>query len=86
MGNVQYLADGHHVDEAGNLICCTYVDLRPAAGHRPVGALKKASSERHAIPGCDTIRLSKPNCFDDQGDGLASAGADAPEGERSGNA
>ena len=32
MGNVQFLADGHHVDEAGNLICCTYV-CRPSAGH-----------------------------------------------------
>ena len=87
MGNVQYRADGHHVDEAGNLICCTYVDLRPAAGHLPVGALKKASSKRHAIPGCDTIRISKPSRFDDQGEGLsASAGADGAEVESGGNA
>ena len=87
MGNVEYLADGHHVDEAGNLICCTYVDLRPAAERLPVGALKKASSKRHAIPGCETIRISKPSCIDDQGEALiASAGADAPEVESSGNA
>ena len=86
MGNVEYLADGHHVDEAGTLICCTYVDLRPAAERLPVGALKKASSKRHAIPGCQTIRISKPSCFDDRGEGLtARANADAPEIESSGN-
>ena len=36
-GQRPYLSDGHHVDEAGNLISCTYVDLRPAAGRLPVG-------------------------------------------------
>ena len=84
MGNVEYLADGHHVDEAGNLICGTHVDLRSAAERLPVGALKKASSKRHAIPGCETIRISKPSCFGDQGEGLT-AGADAAGVESSGN-
>ena len=52
-----------------------------------MAALKKASSKRHAIRGCDTIRISKPSCFDDQGEGLtASSGVDAPEVESSDNA
>ena len=72
MANVQCLADGHHVDDAGNLICCTYVDFRELAERAPITALQKASSKRHAIPGCETIRISKPACFLDQGEGLAS--------------
>jgi len=52
-----------------------------------LGALKKASSKRHAIPGCDTIRISKPGCFDDQGEEFtATTGADAPDVESSGSA
>ena len=43
------------------------------------------SSKRHVIPGCETIRISKPNCLDDQGEGLT-ADAGAPEVESSGNA
>ena len=74
MGGFQYLADGHHVDDAGNLIICTYVDLRDPAERFPIAALQKASSKRHAIPGCETIRISKPGWFLEQGEGLASGG------------
>ena len=45
--------------------------------------LKKASSKRHAIPGCGTIRISKPCCFLDRGEGLAGRGEedwDSPAG------
>ena len=31
MPSFEYLADGHHVDYAGNLIFCTYVDFRDPA-------------------------------------------------------
>ena len=72
MGGFEYLADGHHVDDAGNLIACTYVDFRDPAERFPIAVLQKASSKRHAIPGCETIRISKPACFIDQGEGLAS--------------
>ena len=68
MGGVQYLSDGQHVDDAGNLIACTYVDFRDPAERFPITALRKASSKRHAIPGCETIRLSKPSCFPGEGD------------------
>ncbi len=70
MRSVEYLADGHHVDDAGNLIACAYVDFRDPAERFPIAALQKASSKRHAIPGCETIRISKPSCFLDQGEGL----------------
>ena len=74
MRSVEYLADGHHVDDAGNLIACTYVDFRDPAERFPITTLRKASSKRHAIPGCETIRISKPSSFLDQGEGLASDG------------
>ena len=70
----EYLADGHHVDDAGNLIACAYVDLRDPAERFPITVLRKASSKRHAIPGCETIRISKPTCFLEQGEGLADGG------------
>ena len=57
MRGVQYLPDGHHVDDAGNLISCAYVDLRDPAERGPITTLRKASPERYAIPGCGTIRL-----------------------------
>ncbi len=31
MASFEYLADGHHVDDAGNLISCPYVDFRDPA-------------------------------------------------------
>ena len=74
MASFEYLADGHHVDDAGNLIACTYVDFRDPAERFPISTLQKASSKRHAIPGCETVRISKPACFLDQGEGLASDG------------
>ncbi len=77
MHSFQYLADGHHVDDAGNLIACTYVDFRSPAERFPITMLKKALSKRHAMPGCDTIRISKPSCFPGEG-GLPDAGDAAP--------
>ena len=74
MSDFEYLADGHHVDDAGNLIACTYVDFRDPASRFPVGALQKASSKRHAAAGCGTIRISKPACFVGQGEGIAGDG------------
>ena len=45
MGGFEFLADGHHVDEAGNLISCTYLDFRAPAERYPITALQKASSK-----------------------------------------
>ena len=70
MRGVQHLADGHHVDDAGNLISCTYVDFRDPAERTPVRTLQKASPKRYAVPDCETIRISTPSCFRDRGEGL----------------
>ena len=63
MASFEYLADGHHVDDAGNLIACTFVDFRDPAERLSITALRKASSKRHAIPGCETIRISEARLF-----------------------
>ena len=76
----EYLADGHHVDDAGNLISCTYVDFREAAERSPIATLQKASSQRHVIPGCGTIRISKPSCFLEYGEGLVIRGGEGGDG------
>ena len=85
MRSFEYLADGHHVDDAGNLISCTYVDFRDPAERSPITTLKKASSKRHAIPGCGAIRISKPSCFLGRGEGLAGHGEKAPDSQPGGN-
>ena len=74
MRGVLYLADGHHVDDAGNLFSCVYVDFRDTAERSPITSFQKASSKRCAIPGCETIRISKPSCFRDRGEGLVVRG------------
>ena len=74
MSGFEYLADGHHVDDAGNRISCAYVDLRDPEERDPVTALQKASSKRHAIPGCETIRISKPSRFLGRGEGIVNGG------------
>lgn len=78
MRSYRLLADGHHVDEAGNLISCTYVDLRDPVQRAPITTLYKASVKRHAVPGCETIRLSKPSCFLGQGEGPRWSGEQVP--------
>ena len=74
MRRFELLADGHHVDDAGNLISCTYVDFRDSAERFPITILQKVSSKRHAIPGCETLRIAKPACFLDQGEGVMDGG------------
>jgi len=74
MASFEYLADGHHVADAGNLIALTSAHFRHAAERFPGTLLQRASSKRHAIPGCETIRISKPACFLDRGEGFNDGG------------
>ena len=48
MRGVLSSTEGNHVDEAGNLITCTYVDFRNPVERTPITTLYKASSRRHA--------------------------------------
>ena len=73
MASFEYLADGHHFDDA-NLIARPRADFRDPAERCPLTVLRKASSKRHAVPRCATIRLSQPGRFLQQGEGLADSG------------
>ena len=55
------MADSRHVVDAGNLISCTYVDFRDPAERSLITTVKKASSKRHAIPGCRFGGLASGN-------------------------
>ena len=61
MRSSQLLADGYHVDESGNVISCTYVNLRDPVDRSPITTLTKASSKRHVIPGSEMLR-KQPLC------------------------
>ena len=74
MASFEHLADGHHVDDAANLIACTCADFRDPAERRPTAVPRRASSKRHAVPDRAAIRLSTPGCFLQQGEGLAGSG------------
>ena len=50
MRGVVSSTEGNHVDEAGNLTTCTYVDFRNPVERTPITTLYKASSRRHADP------------------------------------
>ena len=79
MRGVQYLGDGHHVDDEGTLISCTYVDFRDPGDRSLITTLWKASPRQYAIPGCGTIRISKPSCFRDHGEGLVLRGEEGDD-------
>ena len=51
MGSFQYLPDGHHADDAGELgLLHPYVDFRDPAKGFPITGEK---ADRHAIQGCE---------------------------------
>ena len=52
MAGFEYLANGHHVDDAGNRMACTYGDFRDPAERYPITVLQKESWKRHATAGC----------------------------------
>lgn len=67
---VSAVAEGAILDDAGNLITTTYVDLRDANQQDPIPALVKACRREHALEDGDTVRISKPTRFREFGEGL----------------
>ena len=58
----------------GNLIAGICVGFRDPAQRLPMATRQNASSKTHAILACETLRISTPSCFLDQGEGIASGG------------
>ena len=72
MGGFEYLADGHHVDDAGNLIACTYVDFRDPAERFAITVLQSlVEAARDSGLG---ERDLEAGLLLDQGEGLTSDG------------
>ena len=74
MASLEYLADGYHVDDAGNLIARTRADFRDPAERCAITVLRKAPSKRYAVPDCATIRLPQPGRTLQRGEGPADSG------------
>ena len=73
MSSFEYLADGHHVDDAGNLIACTYVDFREPAERSPITTLQKASSMAALDSRLQDGPHLETSCFLSRGEGAGRA-------------
>ncbi len=62
--------DAFFIDDEGNLIISTYIDLREHENRTPITTLIKVCKEQYAIEKCNTIRLSRPALFRECGEGL----------------
>ena len=77
MDETHWLSEGFVLDDAGNLIGTSYVDLRDTANRRPVRHLIKGCKRVHALEDSETILISPVARFRDEGENLI---RDAQEG------
>ena len=62
--------EGFYINDAGNLISTTYVDLRDPEQHLPIPILVKACNTKYAPEISRTLRISKPELFREYGENL----------------
>ncbi len=68
---VFFSGDGFFLNDVGDLIQTTYIDLRDPAKRTPFKTLVKGCPRKHAIDlECTTIHLSKPSGYQTSGDGM----------------
>lgn len=77
MDETHWLSEGFVLDDAGNLIGTSYVDLRDDADRQPIGHLIKFCKREHALEDSETILISPVARFRDEGENLI---RDAQEG------
>ena len=77
MDAMNWLAEGFVLDDVGNLIGASYVDLRDGASRTPIRHLVKACKREHAVEDSETILISPVARFRDEGENLI---RDAQEG------
>ena len=65
-----WVNEGGFLDDAGNLITTTYVDLREEECRNSISALAKGCKREHALEDGNTILISKPARFRQYGEGL----------------
>ena len=65
-----WINEGFVLDDAGNLITTTYIDLREDGSRTAIPALVKGCRREHAIEDVETILISKPERFREYGERL----------------
>ena len=65
-----WINEGFVLDDAGNLIGTTYIDLREEGSRTPISALVKGCKREHALEDGETILISKPARFREYGENL----------------
>ena len=65
-----WMSEGFVLDDAGNLINTTYVDLRDAEERSAIPALVKGCNREHALEDGETVLISKPARFREYGERL----------------
>ena len=69
-GDLVWIQEGSVLDDAGNLIVTTYVDLREEGKRTPIPALVKGCRQEHALEDGETLLVSQPARFREYGEGL----------------
>ena len=62
-----WIDEGGVLDDAGNLIMTTYIDLREEGDRTPIPVLVKGCKREHALEDGETILISKPARFREYG-------------------
>ena len=62
--------EGFVLDDAGNMITTTYIDLRPEGERAPILALVKGCRREHDLEDGETVLISQPARFREYGEGL----------------
>jgi len=65
-----WINEGFILDDAGNVISTSYVDLRPAESRTPIHTLVKGCRREHALEHAKTILVSPVKRFREEGERL----------------
>ena len=65
-----WVYEGSVLNDAGQMINTSYVDLRKPEDRTPIKSLVKASERQYALESGETILISKPSRFRENGEGL----------------
>ena len=65
-----FISEGYMLDDSGNLIVTTFIDLREEGERTAIPALVKGCRREHALEDGETIFISKPARFREYGEEL----------------
>ena len=68
--DILWINEGFIQDDAGNLVCTSYVDLREPGSRTPIRTLVKGCRHEHALEDSETIQMSAIEQFRHEGENL----------------